>query len=120
MDFISKYLKYHIVLKPMRTKTSGNGDRYIEDGISVTFSEGRFNTVDPEVIELLKKNPRFGLDFMSPEVETGVLTPEAQQSQINEKAALENINLSCPTCKFKAKSAFGLQSHMRAHERKGS
>lgn len=114
MDFISKFLKYRIILKPRKTKMNAFGEKYLEEGVNVRFAEGRYSTQDPEIIALLQSNPRFGIDFTSPDATPGVLTPAAEASLKNEKDAAATINTSCPHCKFKAASEFGLKSHMRS------
>lgn len=119
MDFISKFLKYRVILKPRKTRMNAFGEKYLEEGVNVRFSEGRYSTEDQEIIALLTSNPRYGIDFTSPDAKPGVLTSVAEASLKSESAAKQTINTSCPHCQFKAASEFGLKSHIRAkHEKK--
>lgn len=115
MQFISKFKKYKIWLKPSRYVTDGLGQRNFVAGIKCQFSDGRYETNDKEEITLLKANPRYGLDFHSLEQDKNEGLSEAalQQKQMDEEA-LDTVTHSCPKCSFKAQNRLGLMSHMRA------
>ena len=111
MKFISKGKKYKIVLKFSYFKIV-DGMRQLVPGIRVEFRDGLFETEDKEMIKKLKAHPAYGRDFWSEEkVEK---TPVAEQMEKIEKQAKQEINTSCPYCSFKAKTEFGLMSHIRA------
>jgi len=114
-EFISKFKKYRIWLKPARTMHDGFGGRHREDGLCAKFEDGRFSTQDQEMIALLKKAPRYGLDFRSIDQEkVEELSDSAKAIQEADKEALETVTNSCPVCSYKAQSLAGLKAHMRA------
>lgn len=116
MEFVSRFRKYRIWLRPRRTGHDASGGRFItDDGIVCKFDEGRFQTDDKEIIKLLKSNPRHGIDFSSIEQDqTSGLSQEAQEIIDKEQAGLETTATSCPYCSSKFDTKSALKSHIRA------
>jgi len=113
--FISKFKKYSIWLKPARTMHDAFGGRHREDGLCAKFEENKFQTDDKEIIELLKQNPRYGLDFRSTEQEKNEqLSEKALASKAADESSLDTVVNSCPFCEFKAANKAGLNAHIRA------
>lgn len=116
MVFIAKFRKYRIWLRPKRTGHDASGGRYVTDeGIVCRFDDHRFETHDTEIIGLLKKNPRFGIDFTSEEQEQGAgISEEGQQILDQQNQADDTIATACPFCSQKFETKAAMKAHVRA------
>ena len=64
VDFIAKSKSYMITLKPIKQSLAPSGVILLEDpGVDIVFSNKRYSTSDPKVIEALKANAYFNIDF---------------------------------------------------------
>lgn len=118
MIFVSKYKEHRLVLVPSRYLVDAYGRRTFEAGITALFHNNQFETNDPKIIDLIKKNEWYGVDFRA----VGDNTPASDESikkVAMENESAENTLTGCPYCPFNAKTQFGLRSHIRfAHKDK--
>lgn len=118
MKFVSKYKKHRVVLVPDRYIVDNYGVRTLKRGISAQFVNGIFETEDKEIIELLKKNEWYNVDFKAIG-DTEPADEKAKQKIQEEVQSAVNTLTSCPYCPFNAKTEAGLKSHIRmAHKDK--
>ena len=78
MKFVSKNVNYRLILKPSST-ISEDGVRRIIPGIFVKFENGVAIVNDEKRIELMKSNPYYGTDFVSPEDDSDFLFKTQRQ-----------------------------------------
>ena len=113
MIFISKYKEHRVGLIPNRFIIDNYGRRTLQKGISAQFHDNKFETNDPKVIELLKTNPWYNIDFKA----VGDNEPAKEETIVRmeeEQKSAEDALTSCPFCPFKAKTLAGLKAHIRA------
>ncbi len=84
VDFIAKNKSYIITLKPIKQQLAPNGTILLEDpGVDIAFSNKRYSTSDPSIIEALKANAMFGIDFwIEKEMSDEVKAKLAQQLKV--------------------------------------
>ena len=118
MKFISKYKEHRLVLVPDRHINDQYGRRTLQKGITAQFSNNEFETEDPKMIELIRTNEWYGIDFKA----VGDNQPVSEETKVKiakENESAENTLTGCPYCPFNAKTQFGLRSHIRfAHKDK--
>lgn len=112
MRFYSKYKEYKIWLKPSYYRMNAQGDREFHQGVFAQFENGWFETYDEEVINLLKKNKYYGVDFWSVD-EPAQPNPQGFQEEKIKEATKEETITDCPYCDKSFKNRAGLTSHIR-------
>jgi len=116
MIFMSKYLGLKMVIVPARYLHDASGQRRYQAGKTASFSEGRFETEDQEVIDAIKADKRYGIDFWAIDTDGSVVKADQQKLEAEQRAeteALETTVNSCPICSFKAANKAGLTAHIR-------
>jgi len=111
MKFISKYKSYSLVVKSERYVLDSMGNRAFVPGLEAKFQDFEFSTEDPELIEGMKKNPSYGVDFWGEEKMEQ--TEESKKLAASEKKASEDLLNACPLCSKKFDTVKGLESHMK-------
>lgn len=125
MVFVSKYLGYKQWIKPARYHYDNFGQRTYIAGLAIRFTDGRYETKDPEIIEALMGNPVYGVDYWALDEKGNKIlerekTPEQLEEEKKEQEANETTALVCPTCGLRAQNLQGLKAHMRAkHNQSG-
>lgn len=87
-------------------------------GLTIEFVNGVYETKDPEVIELIKAHPSYGMDFFSADLkEVIVPTEEAIQAENEKKEVVEEIASVCtePGCGKRFRNQTALNGHLRIH-----
>lgn len=113
MEFISKYRKYQIVLKPSR-RVVIDGEASVKAGVRVRFDNFSYSTDDQEEIELLKSNKKFGVDyFEGPTEETKKKVEETVNKDADEESVVSE-EYKCDNCDFCSTTKAGLAAHRRA------
>lgn len=118
MLFISrKYKNLRIVTSPTR-KMVVDSQLVTMPGKTIEFSDYKFETNDTEVIEALKKSKSYGVWFYPADGESVITpNPDGAREEKSRQEAAEEIGSICPDCGFKAKTAQGLEMHMRVHNK---
>lgn len=82
-------------------------------GIRCDFSQNRYTTDDPYIIERLEKHPDFGRRFFSAE-QADAVVPEAPTftTQVAGTKA-QGSEISCPFCDYKAGHKLPLGNHIK-------
>ena len=127
VTFISKkYKELRVVLDPvMRKEVAGavvtSGLRHIfPDDLprAVEFKNGEFTTSDKLTIQALKEHVNYGVQFISTDQEG---EPELKDEAVQELNAKEELTQAarskCPECGKDFKTDFGLQGHMKTHNK---
>lgn len=86
MKFVSKFSNHRVVLVPSTPPEPLTG-RLATSGLSVRFENGTADVNSEEMIQMLLKHPRFGRDFVAPELLQGKNAnndPFAQQRRSSE------------------------------------
>lgn len=111
MKFASKYKSYKIWLRPSYYRLSNLGERVFVQGVFAQFENGFFETDDNEVIDLIKKNKMFGVDFWSIDEPT-TPNPEGLKEEKIKEEKKEELVTDCPKCGKTFKNKAGLMSHI--------
>lgn len=116
MIFLSKYNGLKVVCIASRYTRDSNDNRMFIAGKHAKFENGMFETQDQEIIDILLKHSRYGLDFYAEKEGTldATVNDSGKQERASEAAGLETTVHSCPKCSFKAKNKLGLMAHVRA------
>jgi len=112
MTFQSKYPFLKVWIKPSSYKFDSVGNRYFDPGKFVEFENGFLKTDDPEVIEGLKKNQYYGIDFWAIDEGKVEINPEGQKVLEAKKVAEETTLTDCPHCGKTFQNKAGLMSHI--------
>lgn len=112
VKFQSKYPSYRVVVKPSKYLLNAYGDKVFEQGIRVEFINGFFSTDDNEIVEGLKKNQFYGIDFWSVD-EPAIPNEAGVKSQNEVVASKETLLTDCPVCGKTFKTTFALKAHIR-------
>lgn len=64
MKFVSKRKRFRLVVKPASHVIDAYGQRVSIPGLTIEFSNGRYETEDPEIISLMLKSPFLGSQFI--------------------------------------------------------
>lgn len=116
MKFTSKkYSELRIVLKPTYQRIVGMSSETVQ-GITVEFHDSVYETEDKEIIDLLRNSDYYGVSFFSNEAVADEPNPVGLKEENEKRLVAEEVGSVCPVCGFKAKSEFGLKSHMRSHQ----
>ena len=114
--FVSKFLGLKKVVIPSRYRYNNFGERVYVQGKSAQFEDGRFETMDKEIIEGLKNDKMYGLNFWIVDKDGAKTEPnEAGKREMkDEDKANDTTTNSCPHCPFKAANKTGLLAHIRS------
>ena len=115
MKFVSRYKDLKKVIVPSNYIFNSLGQRAYKAGKMAEFHDFQFETKDEESIEILKNDPRYGIDYWSAEKDdVSPVSEEGQKLLEEEEMVKETVVTNCPTCGFRAASFAGLKAHIRA------
>lgn len=115
MLFIAKkYRELSLVLERTKKKEV-DGEILLTPSVRADFHDGKFETVDQNIIDHLLAHRLYGVGFFTAEKVADEPNPEGVAEVVAKKELAEAQTLTCPQCGFKAKNKFGLDSHMRSH-----
>lgn len=126
MQFISKFRKLRIVVKPQKRIIIGT-ETTLTDGLTVSFRNFEFSTEDETLIEFLRKHKQFGVWFWerpevdltkAPEVNARITELEKEIASLKGEDGKPKV-YKCDQCDFASSTGGGLAAHKRfAHKQK--
>jgi hypothetical protein len=117
LRFYSKYKGYKLWLKPSFYGFDPIGNRSFTQGVSVKFDDGWYETADQEIINMLKINKQFGVDFWSVDEPSAPNPMGVMEVKAVEKASEESLT-DCPYCAKEFKNKRAVTAHVRFFHKK--
>lgn len=111
MKFISKHPKPKYTIISSYKKVEAGVSQFVP-GKMIRFRNFEYDTKDKQEIDFLLGHPDFGFQYWRAKDRTEPTEEGKAQEEVVKKAK-SLANTSCPFCSFKAKSEFGLKSHIR-------
>lgn len=111
MTFQSKARNYTIVIKPSKYQFDNLGNRVFVQGVKVNFENNLYKTDDPEIIDALKKNAYYGIDFWALDEPVSKPTAEGEKIEKIRQEEKEATLTDCPICGKTFKTKGGLFLH---------
>lgn len=112
--FYSRYSGYTVQLKPHYSQMI-DGQVMLNYGKVAKFKDGKFETDDVELAEMLKANPAFGVDFWEDKDPKAVAAEILSAMAAPDGGPVDKDNVAtCPKCGRQFANAGALALHMRA------
>ena len=112
MIFISKYRNYKVVIKPRKKTYDSFGNERWTDEIVAQFVNNAYETDDPKIIEFLKNDTFYGIDFWIASGEEKSVPNKLGENALSQIEKSRDT-FTCPVCGKTAKTLAGLKAHIR-------